>query len=163
MSDDDQTTKPTFSRTRRALLAGAGAAGASVLLAACGTDSDDSAPTQPSAGTTDGGEPGDGETGGADGGGAALAKTSEIPVGGGKIFADQSVVVTQPAAGQFKAFSAICTHQNCPVARIENGSINCTCHGSRFSIADGSAQSGPATKPLPPRDVTVSGDSITLA
>ncbi|GAB3810336.1 hypothetical protein GCM10027605_48110 [Micromonospora zhanjiangensis] len=95
--------------------------------------------------------------------GNALAKTSEIPVGGGKIFGDQGVVVTQPTAGQFKGFSNICTHQNCPVSVIAGGTINCTCHNSRFSIEDGSVKGGPANKPLPAKEVKVSGENITLA
>ncbi len=73
------------------------------------------------------------------------------------------MVVTQPSAGEFKAFSATCTHQGCAVKSVSDGVINCPCHNSNFSIADGSVQSGPATKPLPSVAITVSGDSITLA
>ena len=93
---------------------------------------------------------------------AVLGKTSEIPVGGGKIFAPERVVVTQPTKGTFKAFSSICTHQSCPVASVANGTINCDCHGSKYSITDGSVKNGPAPRPLPPEQITVSGDSITL-
>ncbi|MFF4843492.1 Rieske (2Fe-2S) protein [Streptomyces collinus] len=92
-----------------------------------------------------------------------LAGTSEIPVGGGKVFKEQKVVVTQPAKGDFKAFSAICTHMGCTVNKVANGTIDCPCHGSRFEITDGSVAHGPATKPLPPRTITVKGNSIHLA
>lgn len=92
-----------------------------------------------------------------------LATTGEIPVGGGKVFAEQKVVVTQPEAGQFKAFSAICTHQGCTVREISGGVINCPCHQSRFAIADGSVQGGPATQPLPTKAIKVEGDQISLA
>ena len=88
--------------------------------------------------------------------------TSEVPVGGGVILDDADYVVTQPTRGKFKAFSKICTHQNCPVTAIEGGSINCQCHGSKFSIEDGSVQNGPATKPLPEAEVTVAGDSVVV-
>lgn len=91
-----------------------------------------------------------------------LGKTEDIPVGGGKIFAPNEVVVTQPTKGTFKAFSSICTHLGCPVASVSNGTINCDCHGSKYAIADGSVVNGPAPKPLPPKQITVSGDSITL-
>ncbi len=91
-----------------------------------------------------------------------LGKTEDIPVGGGVIFAPSQVVVTQPAKGTFKAFSSICTHQQCPVATVEDGTINCDCHGSKYAIADGSVVNGPAPKPLPPKQITVSGDTITL-
>ncbi|MFD3535125.1 Rieske (2Fe-2S) protein [Streptomyces sp. NPDC058664] len=95
--------------------------------------------------------------------GARLAGTSEIPVGGGTVFAKEKVVVTQPAAGEFKAFSAICTHQRCTVNKVADGTIDCPCHGSKFRIADGSVANGPATRPLPAERITVSGDTITLA
>ena len=72
-------------------------------------------------------------------------------------------MVTQPSEGQFKAFSAICTHQGCPVDGIVDGQIHCPCHQSMFSIEDGSPQSGPATTALPEVAITVRGDQITLA
>ncbi|MEU4287216.1 Rieske (2Fe-2S) protein [Kribbella sp. NPDC026596] len=93
---------------------------------------------------------------------AVLGKTEEIPVGGGKIFAPNEVVVTQPVKGTFKAFSSICTHLGCPVASVANGTINCDCHGSKYAIATGAVVDGPAPRPLPPKQITVSGDSITL-
>jgi Rieske Fe-S protein len=92
-----------------------------------------------------------------------LARTSDIPVGGGKVFPDRKVVVTQPAAGQFKAFSAVCTHQGCTVADVTGGLIECPCHGSRFHAADGTVAGGPATAPLPAERITVAGGEITLA
>jgi Rieske Fe-S protein len=71
-------------------------------------------------------------------------------------------VVTQPAAGTFKAFSATCTHQGCKVSEVAGGTVNCPCHGSRFAVADGSVAKGPAAKPLEARTITVQGDSIAL-
>ncbi|MET9955735.1 Rieske (2Fe-2S) protein [Streptomyces sp. NPDC006339] len=95
--------------------------------------------------------------------GDVLARTSEIPVGGGKIFKEEKVVVTQPEAGRFRAFSAVCTHQGCLVATVADGTIDCRCHGSRFRVADGSVAAGPATRPLPAETINVSADTITLA
>ena len=79
------------------------------------------------------------------------------------VLADAQLVITQPKAGTFKAFSAICTHQGCAVSTVENGTINCPCHGSEFAIADGSVVAGPAPKPLPAQAIKVSGGSITAA
>ncbi|MGW5198744.1 Rieske (2Fe-2S) protein [Streptomyces spiralis] len=91
-----------------------------------------------------------------------LTSTRDIPEGGGKVFAEQKVVVTQPAKGRFKAFSAVCTHQGCTVAKVAEGTIDCPCHGSRFRITDGSVAGGPATRPLAARKIEVQGNSIRL-
>ena len=91
-----------------------------------------------------------------------LAATADVPVGSGVILEEQGVVLTQPTEGDFKAFSSICTHQGCPVTGIDETGISCTCHGSRFSIADGSVVTGPATQPLGEESITVQGDAITL-
>jgi Rieske Fe-S protein len=94
--------------------------------------------------------------------GQALTTTDDIPEGGGKVFKEQKVVVTQPKKGDFKAFSAICSHQGCTVSEVTDGAIACPCHGSSFRIADGSVVRGPATSPLEERSVTVDGNSIRL-
>lgn len=95
--------------------------------------------------------------------GAALAKTADIPVGGGKVFPDQKVVVTQPEAGTFKGFTSTCTHQGCQVAEVKDGTINCPCHGSKYKVADGSVAGGPAPSPLATMVLKITGDAITLA
>ncbi|MFJ8146226.1 Rieske (2Fe-2S) protein [Streptomyces sp. NPDC096094] len=152
---------PAAGPARRTVVAAAGAAGLAVALTACGGSGDDASSDTGAADPAPATESaGGGENAGA---GAALAATADIPEGGGKVFADQKVVVTQPAAGEFKAFSATCTHQGCAVKSVTDGVINCPCHNSNFSITDGSVQSGPAPKPLPAVQITVSGDSIQLA
>ncbi|TMR10700.1 Rieske (2Fe-2S) protein [Nonomuraea zeae] len=93
----------------------------------------------------------------------ALADTADIPKGGGKVFESQKIVVTQPTDGDFKAFTAVCTHQGCTVASVSNGTINCPCHGSKFKIEDGSVADGPASEPLAEKKITVDGDKIRLA
>jgi Rieske Fe-S protein len=93
----------------------------------------------------------------------AFAQTSDIEVAGGTIFAEDQVVITQPSNGEFKCFSAVCTHQGCIVSSVSDGTINCECHGSAFSIADGSVVTGPATAPLAEQSIAVDGDAITLA
>jgi len=107
--------------------------------------------------------------GGQPGTGGALARTADVPAGGGLILPDQQVVVTQPAAGQFRGFSAVCTHQGCTVASVSDGTINCPCHGSRFSVQDGSVVQAAAgltpdqQPPLPEVAISVDGDTIALA
>ncbi|MYT42561.1 Rieske 2Fe-2S domain-containing protein, partial [Streptomyces sp. SID5471] len=78
------------------------------------------------------------------------------------VFKDRKVVVTQPAAGEFKAFSAVCRHQGCLVNEVAGGTINCPCHGSKYAIDDGSVRHGPATQGLPAAKVSVEGGAIKL-
>src|SRR5690242_10527805 len=93
----------------------------------------------------------------------SLALTSDVPVGGGKILADKKIVITQPRAGSFQAFTAVCTHQGCTVSSVSGGTINCPCHGSRFSVTNGSVVNGPAASPLAPVSIKVQGTSIVQA
>ena len=158
--------------TRRGVLAGVGLVGLASAITACGAGASSSttaagnAATAAAAGTT----PAAPASSSAAAGGAssaaagnALAATSEIPVGSGMIFSGQQVVVTQPSAGEFKAFSAVCTHMGCIVNQISNGTIDCPCHGSQYNISTGDVVAGPAPKPLPGKQIKVSGGSIFLA
>lgn len=95
--------------------------------------------------------------------GSALGPTADIPEGGGHVFTDAEVVVTQPAQGDFKGFSAICTHQGCLVNDVSDGLIHCPCHGSEFSIEDGSVQGGPAPSPLPAVQISVADGEVSVA
>jgi Rieske Fe-S protein len=92
----------------------------------------------------------------------ALASLSDIPVGGGVVFADKGIVVTHPKEGTVKAFSATCTHAGCAVTEVSGGTINCNCHGSKFKVTDGSVTAGPANKALSSVGVKLTGDSIVL-
>ena len=152
------TPEPGHDLSRRGMLRGAAVGGLALpVLAACGGDEE---PTTTSPQPSDtGGDPGD--AAGDDAGAGTLASTGDVPVGGGTILADEQVVITQPSGGDFKAFTAVCTHQGCVVATVADGTINCNCHGSKFSIQDGSVASGPATSPLKAVRITVDGDAIT--
>ncbi len=88
------------------------------------------------------------------------ARTDDIPVGGGTVYPEQKMVVTQPKAGVYVAFDARCTHQGCLVADCSDGSINCPCHESKYSLVDGSVLQGPAKEPLPERRIVVTGGEI---
>ena len=162
------TTPHVRAASRRALLAGACAACAAALAGCARYDSNNGggiaggAPAQSGASAQS-------STGSSAAGPASpnapavLASTTDIPVGGGKILPGQKIVITQPHAGSFDAFTAVCTHQGCLVATVSGGTINCPCHGSKFSIADGGVKGGPAPKSLPTENVTVKNGNIVLS
>jgi Rieske Fe-S protein len=160
--------------TRRGVLAGVGLVGLAGVITACGAGGTSSSP---SGGTNTGGTNTSGATTGAPGGAGtassdpassdpgaagALTSTSEIPVGSGMIFPAQQVVVTQPTAGEYKAFTAVCTHMGCIVNQISDGTIDCPCHGSEYSIKTGAVVRGPAPLPLAAKKIKITGDNIFL-
>jgi Rieske Fe-S protein len=159
-------------RSRRAVLAGAGAFGAGCLLAACGTTQGGSTQGTNPNGTDYNAEPAPAGSRGAQASGAAgpgsgsgsgtvLAAAADVPVGGGLI--KGHYVITQPTKNSFRAFSKVCTHQGCDVNKVQGRLISCPCHGSQFSITDGAPQSGPAPKPLPQTQVKLSGGNVVTA
>lgn len=148
---------------RRTVIQGVGLVGGTVvaggLLAACGGDGDgggsgDASSATPQDATTSG-------NGAA--AGTELGPASDVPVGGGRVYESEKVLVAQPTEGEFKAFSSICTHQGCAVSKIEGTTLTCPCHGSEFSTDGGKVLQGPATKALPERQVRVEGDKLFLA
>jgi Rieske Fe-S protein len=177
MTDDQalEETGPTPTAapaSRRAVLAGAGAA-ALAVLGGCATY-DQSAPPSDAGPPveepleTDQPEDKDKKKNKEaeeeeDEGPPPIVKTSKVPVGGGVVLRQRNLVVTQPSKGEFRCFSAECTHAGCAVGNVSGGTINCPCHGSKFKIADGSVARGPAGRPLAKVKIAVKGDGITLA
>jgi Rieske Fe-S protein len=92
----------------------------------------------------------------------AVARTADIPVGGGRVFPDARVVVTQPRAGEFRGFGIVCTHDGCELDSVSDGTINCPCHGSRFAITDGSVVRGPARSGLRKERIVVDGGCVVV-
>lgn len=133
--------------TRRGVLASAAAVGVGTLaVGMVGACSD-----------------GSGEGGDRAGGGGAeplIVARADVPVGGAAIVGQ--VIVSQPTAGEFRAFSAVCTHEFCLISRVQDATLECTCHGSQYSTTDGSVLRGPAQRPLDGRTVTAEGDTLTV-
>lgn len=156
-----EETRPS----RRIVFQGLGALGVAAVLAGCGSGDDT---TGAGSGPTGGGATGGsatGESGAPTGGSDAevLARTSEIPVGGGIILTDRRIVITQPSPGEFKAYSAICKHQGLTVTRVEGGEVICDHHGSRYDVATGEVTSPPAPAPLDEVQITVEAGQVLAA
>jgi Rieske Fe-S protein len=94
--------------------------------------------------------------------GTVLGAASEIPVGGGVVYTAAKVVVTQPSRGQYKAFSAVCTHVGCIMSKVADGTIDCPCHGSEFKITNGAVVTGPAPSPLPREKIKIVNGQVML-
>ncbi len=163
MTDRTSDASPGLA-SRRTVLRGAALAGVAVpFLAACSDASSDNSTTDGGSRSGSGDPTSDNPPPDGGGAGEAIASTADVPEGGGVILDDPKVVITQPASGTFKGFSSICTHQGCPLDNVSDGTINCTCHGSQFSIDDGSVVGGPAESPLPEQPLEVKGGKISLA
>lgn len=93
-----------------------------------------------------------------------VGKKSEVPVKGGKLFrvAGKGVYITQPRAGVFRAFNAMCTHAGGTVNKVEGNNIVCPLHGAKFDVNSGQAVAGPAASPLKKVVVTVSGNNLRV-
>jgi Rieske Fe-S protein len=152
IEDGNTGAESSLKLNRRVVLSAAGLTGVALVVSACGstgTSAKSPSPTSkpsPTASTPE-----------------VLGSTMAIPVGGGVIYPNQAVVVTQPTAGVYKGFSAICPHQGCTVGQIAQGVIICPCHLSTFSITDGSVKQGPAQTGLQVVPVKVVGTDIVVA
>jgi Rieske Fe-S protein len=155
MSSDGPDARGPLSdpRRRTVLVAGAAAPLSAVVLAGCGG-------AAPSAEQPDAPGPSSGDAPGGDA--AALAQVSDVPVGGATFVGSSNTVLSQPVAGDFRAFDATCPHQGCAVSDVQDGQLVCPCHGSRFDLGTGEVLQGPATRGLRTLSVTVDGDGLVL-
>jgi Rieske Fe-S protein len=131
---------------RRTALGGLVAVSATVTLAACAAEPEVAETTPPSATVET-----ETESPAPSSDGFLLGNADEVMVGMGKKFmVDEqlTVLVTQPKAGDFRGFSATCTHAGCIVNGVEDGQIACGCHGARFNVETGAAEAGPARSAL---------------
>lgn len=146
--------------SRRGVICGALGASAVAVLAACGSETE---PPPPSGADTPSGSnpstaPSDGGDAPSDG---ALAKLSDIPVGGGVVAGN--LVLVQPEEGKVVAFNRTCPHKGVQLPAPEDGTITCPSHGSQFKAEDGSLSKGPATTGLTAVEVKIEGDEVFKA
>lgn len=134
--------------TRRIVFQGLGALSVAAVLAGCSSG--------------DSGGAG-GDSGEAPEAGTELAAAEEVPVGGGVVISEEGLVLTQPAEGEFKAFTSTCTHQGGALSSVEDGEMICPLHNSHFAIEDGSPVSGPATEALAEIPIEVRDGAIFTA
>lgn len=73
-------------------------------------------------------------------------------------FGNRPAILVRTAEGDFKAFSAVCTHLECTVQyQAETSQIWCACHNGFYDLS-GAVVSGPPPRPLESFSVAVRGD-----
>jgi 3-phenylpropionate/trans-cinnamate dioxygenase ferredoxin subunit len=67
--------------------------------------------------------------------------------------------------GEVYAIFDVCSHQDVPLSEgeVEDGTIECWLHGSRFDLASGRPIGLPATRPVPVYPVKIDGDDVLVA
>jgi len=93
------------------------------------------------------------------------AKVAEVTPNAGKIFrfGSRPGILVRLPSGEWRAFSAVCTHLQCTVQyRPDLEQIWCPCHNGHFDLS-GKNVSGPPPAPLDPYDVNVKGDEVVVA
>jgi cytochrome b6-f complex iron-sulfur subunit len=92
-------------------------------------------------------------------------KLDEVKANTGQIFkfGNRPAIIVRTAAGELKAFSAVCTHLNCTVQyRSDLGHIWCACHNGHFDL-NGQNIEGPPPRPLDAFVVNVRGTQIVVS
>ena len=87
---------------------------------------------------------------------AAAADATDVPDGElTGVTVGETPVLLVRSGGNLSAMHDRCSHRGCLLSEgeLDGESIECTCHGSRFRLADGSIERGPATTPQPSYEV----------
>jgi cytochrome b6-f complex iron-sulfur subunit len=93
------------------------------------------------------------------------AKVGEIKNNSGKVFrfGSEPAILIRTPEGQYRAFTAVCTHLGCTVQyRADLNEIWCPCHNGMYNL-QGRNISGPPPRPLTEYAVHVQGDQIIVA
>lgn len=160
---EERLSRKRFIRLGAAV--GVTTAGASVV-AACGDGGEgDTTPPEEAGATSEETAGGATETNGSDG--EVIAQVSDVAENSATTFTDSGdpAVLVHLPGGDFVAYSAVCTHQQCEVAyQPESSQLACPCHGSIFDPADGGqVLNGPAEQPLPEIPVQVQEGQVQKA
>ena len=93
------------------------------------------------------------------------AKMNELKVNQGKVFrfGNQPAILVRTPDGQWKAFSAVCTHLQCTVQyRDDLQKVWCACHNGIYDL-NGANISGPPPRPLQEFKVSTKGDDVIVS
>jgi 3-phenylpropionate/trans-cinnamate dioxygenase ferredoxin subunit len=82
-----------------------------------------------------------------------------------RVMIDDVPVAIVRSEGEVYAIHDMCSHANVPLSEgeIEDQTIECWLHGSRFDLVTGKPTGLPATVPVPVYPVKIDGDDILVA
>ncbi|MBI1737773.1 MAG: ubiquinol-cytochrome c reductase iron-sulfur subunit [Acidobacteria bacterium] len=92
------------------------------------------------------------------------AKVNELAPNSAKIFrmGNRPGILVRTADGDYRAFSAVCTHLNCTVQyRQREHDVWCACHNGVYNL-QGAVVSGPPPKPLEQFEVHARGQDLVV-
>jgi cytochrome b6-f complex iron-sulfur subunit len=93
------------------------------------------------------------------------ARVSDLKNNSGLIFkfGSKPGILIRTRDGEFRAFSALCTHLDCTVQyKKETSQIWCACHNGTYDLS-GKNVSGPPPKPLESYKVNIRGDEVVVS
>ena len=93
------------------------------------------------------------------------ARVNDVKPNAGKIFrfGSRPGILVRLPSGEWRAFSAVCTHLQCTVQyRSDLEQIWCPCHNGHFDLT-GRNVSGPPPAPLEAYDAVVKGEDVVVS
>lgn len=95
----------------------------------------------------------------------SAGKAADLKLNSGRVFkfGSRPALLVRTAEGEWRAFSAVCTHLNCTVQYKEQSrQIWCACHNGLFDL-NGKVVGGPPPKPLEQYAVHLQGDEVIVS
>ena len=78
-------------------------------------------------------------------------------------FGNRPGILLRTASGEWRAFSAVCTHLNCTVQYAQDSQrIWCACHNGFFDL-NGRVVAGPPPRPLEEYTVNIRGEDVMVS
>ncbi len=94
-----------------------------------------------------------------------VAKLSELPEEGAvKVVVGRTAVCLARSGGEVFAIDDVCSHADVSLSEgdVEDGTVECWLHGSRFDLRTGKPTGLPATEPVATFPVEVRGDDVFI-
>lgn len=94
-----------------------------------------------------------------------VGKADEFAPNTGRIFkfGNKPGILVRTEEGEWRAFSAVCTHLNCTVQfQQDTHQIWCACHNGQFDL-NGNIVGGPPPRPLEAFEVNLRGEDVVVS